>query len=174
MNENNLSVRKNFGEAKQENPYKSSTEQERFAKQLDRDLERKSKTLSQSTLRRLLSDDTAKWAKSIYDQKTAQSSATNTSAQSASPSYATTKISESSNGVTGGASSIVGLSGESAGSSTDTPSVADGANLGDILYWDPESGVNGDWVVLPAPQGGGLRVLAIDGGAPFWNETESC
>ena len=154
--------------------FKSSTPQERFAKQLDQDLERKSKTLSQSTIRKLLKDDTAQWARSIYNQKIAQSSAANTSSQNSTPSYATTKISESSSGITGGSSSIVGYSGASAKANTDTYGVANGSSLGDILYWDPESGTSGSWVVLFAPQGGGLKVLAINGGAPFWNDTEDC
>jgi hypothetical protein len=71
--------------------YKSSTEQQRFARQLDRDLARKSGRLSQSTIRKLISNDTAQWAKSIYDQKLSQNSSNNTSAQQSSPIYATTQ-----------------------------------------------------------------------------------
>lgn len=73
--------------------YKSSTEKERFSRQPDRDLARKSGRLSQSTIRKLISNDTAQWAKAIYDQKLSQNSSNNTSAQQSSPTYATTQSS---------------------------------------------------------------------------------
>lgn len=59
--------------------FKYSTPQERFAKQLERDLEgrRKERRLSQSTLRKLITDDTAQWARNIYAEKTAKNAAIN-------------------------------------------------------------------------------------------------
>lgn len=55
--------------------FKYSTPQERFARQLDRDIKRD--RLSQSTLRKLITDDTAQWARNIYAEKTAKNAAIN-------------------------------------------------------------------------------------------------
>lgn len=43
-----------------------------------------------------------------------------------------------------------------------------GQSVGDILYWNGSS-----WSPLPSPSGG-LRVLASDGGIPYWIATEDC
>jgi hypothetical protein len=50
----------------------------------------------------------------------------------------------------------------------------EGTNLGDILYWNPLSGDDGEWVILSAPQGAGLKVLTINNGVLAWNNTEDC
>jgi hypothetical protein len=53
----------------------------------------------------------------------------------------------------------------------------DGANLGDIAYYDPEAGNNGTgaWRVLRAPeQDGKIYALTIENGALKWLETEDC
>jgi hypothetical protein len=52
--------------------------------------------------------------------------------------------------------------------------VPDGTNKGDILYWNPEVGDEGAWVVLAAPSDSNLRVLTISGGNLAWNDTEDC
>lgn len=81
--------------ALEQSKYKSSTEQERFSRQIDRDLARGSGKLSQSVIRKLLTDDTKQWANAIYNQKLAQNNATNASAQQSPPStFATTQTSE--------------------------------------------------------------------------------
>jgi hypothetical protein len=49
-----------------------------------------------------------------------------------------------------------------------------GSTKGDILYWDPAAGDGGDWVVLAAPSGSGLKVLTATGGNLAWNDTEDC
>jgi hypothetical protein len=77
LQKNKFAGSESLGGTKQENPYKSSTPQERFSKQLDRDLSRGS--LSQSTIRKLITDNTAAWANSIYSQKLAQNAATSAS-----------------------------------------------------------------------------------------------
>jgi len=97
LQKNKFSGSGSLGGAKQESQYKSSTEQERFARQLDRDLARKSKRLSQSTIRKLISEDTSQWAKSILDQKISQNFSTNASAQQAQPTSATTQTSDKEN-----------------------------------------------------------------------------
>jgi hypothetical protein len=146
--------------------YKKSTERERFSRQLDRDLSRKSQRLSQATIRKLISNDTAQWAKAIYDQKLAQNNSTNSASQQSSPSFATTQSTESpipsSNLGAGGSG---GSSDNGANASSDTiGALPTGTSLGDILYWDPAIL---DWAILSAPQGD-LKGLVIKGGAPFW------
>jgi hypothetical protein len=49
-----------------------------------------------------------------------------------------------------------------------------GTNKGDILYWDPESGEDGEWVIFSAPTGDGLKVLTIENGELAWTSTEDC
>jgi hypothetical protein len=49
-----------------------------------------------------------------------------------------------------------------------------GTTKGDILYWDPAEGESGEWVVLSAPSGTGLKVLTANGGNLAWNDTEDC
>ena len=44
-----------------------------------------------------------------------------------------------------------------------------GENIGDLLYWD-----GGAWAVLPVPSGTDTRVLASNGGVPYWLATEEC
>ncbi len=101
--------------------FKSSTPQERFAQQIDRDLGRKSQRLSQSSIRALIADDTKQWANSIYGQKLAQNTANNASAQqTASATFATTQTSKTSIPSEGGTSiTMVGNTG-SASASSDT------------------------------------------------------
>lgn len=79
----------------EQSEYKSSTAKERFSRQLDRDLARKSGRLSQSVIRALLADQTSQWAKSIYNQKLSQNSAANSSTQQTSQTFATTQTNES-------------------------------------------------------------------------------
>jgi hypothetical protein len=52
----------------------------------------------------------------------------------------------------------------------------DGANLGDIAYYDPEAGNNGTgaWRVLAAPGDGKIYALTIQSGVLKWVETEDC
>jgi hypothetical protein len=50
----------------------------------------------------------------------------------------------------------------------------DGTNKGDIIYWDPNSGEDGEWVVLSAPSSDSLRVLTIKNNTLAWTETEEC
>ena len=45
----------------------------------------------------------------------------------------------------------------------------DGANTGDLLYWNGER-----WVVLEATQSGTLHILGIKDGALQWVETQDC
>jgi hypothetical protein len=81
--------------ASEQSPYKSSSEQQRFSRQLDRDLARSSGKLSQSVIRKLLTEDTKQWANAIYNQKLAQNNSTNASAQQSPPTaFATTQTSE--------------------------------------------------------------------------------
>jgi len=78
--------------------YKSSTEQERFARQLVRDMERSSNVrraergeslrLSQSTIRKLISEDTRNWARAIADQKLASNNSGNIATQANRPTSA--------------------------------------------------------------------------------------
>jgi hypothetical protein len=49
-----------------------------------------------------------------------------------------------------------------------------GENLGDMLYWDPEAGDEGEWVILSAPEEDGLKVLTINSGVLAWTNTEDC
>jgi hypothetical protein len=49
------------------------------------------------------------------------------------------------------------------------PTLPDGENAGDLLYWDGEA-----WAVLPVPSGTDTRVLASNGGVPYWLATEEC
>lgn len=49
-----------------------------------------------------------------------------------------------------------------------------GTTKGDLLYWDPSQGDDGQWVVLPAAEGNGLRVLTLQNGVLAWTETEDC
>jgi hypothetical protein len=49
------------------------------------------------------------------------------------------------------------------------PEIPDGENVGDLLYWDGAA-----WVILPPPSDSALRVLATNGGVPFWAQTEDC
>jgi hypothetical protein len=100
--------------------YKSSSEQERFSRQLNRDLGRG--RLSQSTIRKLITNDTAQWARSIYDQKLSQNGATNASAQQISPTFATTQTSAI--GAPSGAGIMASVA-SSAGASTDTAAGAE-------------------------------------------------
>lgn len=44
-----------------------------------------------------------------------------------------------------------------------------GENIGDLLYWDGT-----EWVILPAPTGSAMKVLASSGGVPYWASTEDC
>lgn len=46
---------------------------------------------------------------------------------------------------------------------------ADGANTGDLLYWDGSA-----WVVLAAPNETAMRVLTISSGSLSWTSTEDC
>lgn len=46
-----------------------------------------------------------------------------------------------------------------------------GTNNGDLLFWDSSSE---KWTILAPPSGSGLKVLASNGGVPFWNDTEDC
>lgn len=75
--------------------YKSSTERERFERQLERDLSRsttqqelrggeglKAKRLSSSVLKKLISEDTKQWANAILDRKLAANNAGNIATQS--------------------------------------------------------------------------------------------
>jgi len=132
----------------EQSQYKSSNEQQRFARQLDRDLARSSGRLSQSVIRRLITDDTAQWAKSIYDQKLSQVGASNTSAQSSTAPHATTKSSESSATTTSGGASITGLG--AAGANSDTISE------------------------IPIQPEDGTWVLGSIGGVIQWIATEDC
>jgi hypothetical protein len=70
-----------------------------------------------------------------------------------------------------------------------------GSNRGDLLYWDPQAGEDGAWVVLDtsganqgtllvwgedtwqilnAPQNGDLHVLSVQDGYISWTPTEDC
>lgn len=146
-----------LGGKTQESSYKSSTEQQRFSRQLERDLGRSSNkskiergedpSLSQSTLRKMISDDTSQWARSIYNQKLSQNSAVNNvSSQNTSQSMPTTQSFSSGAGVgaTGGGGSRIGGSQSSASASVDTlGSLPLGSSVGDLLYWDGE-----EWVLF--------------------------
>lgn len=55
---------------------------------------------------------------------------------------------------------------------TDISGLPEGVNLGDIIYYDPNS--EDGWVVLAAPQSSGLRVLTITNGTLAWTETQDC
>jgi hypothetical protein len=157
--------------------YKKSTEQERFSRQLDRDLARKSQRLSQSTIRKLITNDTSQWAKAIYDQKLAQNNSTNASAQQNSnqPSSSTVSITETSEvgAILNSGPSVA----SSAGASTDSVEDIDlpiGSTFGDILYWDPAVGESGDWVILPAPEDDEeLKALTFQNGDIEWNLIEA-
>lgn len=46
--------------------------------------------------------------------------------------------------------------------------ISGGTATGQLLYWSGDA-----WVTLDPP-GGGLHVLASNGGEPFWIETEDC
>ena len=48
-------------------------------------------------------------------------------------------------------------------------SVTPGVNQGDMLYWEGDR-----YIVLPAPSGSVMHVLAHDGTTPMWVETEDC
>jgi hypothetical protein len=179
--------------------YKSSTQEERAKRQLARDRERPSvqkalksnkdifSRLSQSSqayLRQKINQDTAQWARSIYDQKLSQNGATNASAQQTSPTFATTQTSAI--GAPSGAG-IMASVGSSAGASTDSVEDANlpiGSTFGDILYWDPLAGGDdeeeggGDWVVLPAPEENEeeeneLKALTFQNGEIEWNPIEA-
>jgi hypothetical protein len=136
----------------QKSQYKSSNEQQRFARQVERDLARSSGRLSQSVIRKLISEDTSKWAKSIFDQKLSQNTANNNSSlqsQSASPTTQSSVSQQPSGGSIG-----VGGGGvqNSAGASNDTASrqVPEGSALGDLLYWG-----GSEWLLFsPTGQGG--------------------
>lgn len=47
--------------------------------------------------------------------------------------------------------------------------VQDGANVGDILYWDGTQ-----WVTLTPPSSSNLHVLTITNGNLAWTATEAC
>jgi hypothetical protein len=49
-----------------------------------------------------------------------------------------------------------------------------GEDKGDLLYWDPAEGEGGEWVILPPPSGTDTKVLASNGGVPYWLGTEEC
>jgi hypothetical protein len=49
-----------------------------------------------------------------------------------------------------------------------------GEKLGDILYWNPNSGENGEWVILSAPSGSVLYALTIQNGTLTWTATQDC
>lgn len=49
-----------------------------------------------------------------------------------------------------------------------------GSSKGDLLYWDPEAGEEGAWVVLAAPSGSTLNVLTIQNGNLSWTATQDC
>jgi hypothetical protein len=78
---------------------------------------------------------------------------------------------------------------------TDLNVPPDGSNLGDLLYWNPQAGEGGAWVVLNtsgadrgtllvwggntwqilnAPQGGDLHVLSVQNGYVSWAPTQDC
>jgi hypothetical protein len=139
--------------AEDQSQYKSSTPQERFSRQLDRDISRGGR-LSQSTIRALITNDTAQWAKSIYDQKLSQNNSSNFSSQQSTPSFATTQTSEDAPtamlandgyATAGSGNSSVPEEEEDdeGGGGADLPEGA----LGDLLY---NNGT--DWVVLSPPE----------------------
>jgi hypothetical protein len=91
------------------NQYRSSSEKERFERQLDRDLSRpsnrgkQSPNLSQSAIRKLISEQTSDWARSIYNQKAGQNYSTNFSSQSSSNNQISVSSGESMPSSTAGA-----------------------------------------------------------------------
>jgi len=54
--------------------------------------------------------------------------------------------------------------------------VPNGANKGDLLYWNPDMGSEGRWAILQAPQTGKatLKVLTIQNDTLAWTDTEDC
>lgn len=149
--------------------YKSSSEQERIARQISRDLERSStkkdivagdgvsrSQLSQSTRRALDNPETREWVRSIINQKSAQLQANNfsldrttvkiSSISRETPPYvedvAQGTISASASGGMD-ENSIPELAGTEGGVST----LPDGSN-GDLLYHNGT-----EWVALNAPSG---------------------
>jgi hypothetical protein len=60
------------------------------------------------------------------------------------------------------------------GTVIDIVTVPPGINKGDLLYWDPQQGEEGAWVVLPAPSDNSLRVLTLESGVLAWTATEEC
>jgi hypothetical protein len=123
----------------QKSQYKSSNEQQRFARQVERDLARSSGRLSQSVIRKLISEDTSKWAKSIFDQKLSQNAANNNSSlqsQSASPTTQSSVSQQPSGGSIGvgggGVQNSAGANNDTVGGQGEVP---EGSALGDLLYW---------------------------------------
>ena len=153
--------------------YKKSTPQERFARQLDRDMSRPSgPRLSQSTIRTLITKDTASWAKSIFDQKASQNYAANfsTSQNAGSITSSQAATGSSSSDGSGGATTL--SPNESSNASTSSEGgLDDGTAVGQMLYWSGEA-----WVTLNPPTSGDNKphVLASIGGAPYWLATEEC
>jgi hypothetical protein len=147
--------------------YKSSSEQERITRQINRDLERSStkkdivageevsrSQLSQSTRRALDNPETREWVKSILDQKAAQLQANNFSLD-----RTTVKISSTSREATPYVEDVAqGTISASASGGMDEDMIPElagtegGADLpegalGDLLY---NNGT--DWVVLSPPE----------------------
>jgi len=172
--------------AEDQSQYKSSTPQERFSRQLDRDISRGGR-LSQSTIRALITNDTAQWAKSIYDQKLSQNNSSNFSLQQSTPSFATTQTSEELPTSAIGGNMLVNDGYATAGSGNSSvpeeeeedeggggADLPEGGTFGDILYWNPAGGESGDWVVLPAPEDDEeLKALTFQNGDIEWNLIEA-
>jgi len=99
--------------------FKSSTPQERFTRQLERDIKRD--RLSQSTLRKLITDDTAQWARNIYAEKAAQNAAINTLNTQNQSRQIVGVIKESGGGVSGDTQVAAGLVPTSSASASASP-----------------------------------------------------
>lgn len=150
--------------------YKKSTPQERFARQLDRDMSRPSgPRLSQSAIRALITNDTASWAKSIFDQKAAQNYGANfASAQTQISTTSSSQSISSSSSDSGGGTAMTPNESSNAKDSEDS-GLEDGTQVGQMLYWSGD-----EWVTLNPPSGNKLFVLASYGGVPFWSQTQDC
>lgn len=150
--------------------YKKSTPQERFARQLDRDMSRPSgPRLSQSAIRTLITNDTASWAKSIFEQKAAQNYGANfASAQTQISTTSSSQSISSSSSDSGGGTAMTPNESSNAKDSEDS-GLEDGTQVGQILYWTGDA-----WQFLDPPSGSTLNVLTIQNGNLSWTATQDC
>lgn len=168
MKENNVLKMFGSGTITSASQYSMSTPQERFSRQLDRD--RRRNRLSQSSLRTLITNDTAQWARAILSEKLATNNAVNyTNTQNQSKQRIAT-ISESGGTVSGDirVSSGIAPTASTTSSSSMAPLIS-AKDMGDLLYWD---GLK--WAILKRPEANTLRVLTIQGGILNWMATEDC